>query len=168
MQRANDGPNSLLSENKKMLKCKGGAGHSEKRAHQAFVNLSLIISTQLENKLPASDAEPEIMLVFESSLSEAPLSVTLTTESRTQERFPTQLKTQPPPMTKQSPLWRWQQPPRHQFLRGSRFPFLHFCLYLFFKILKVIILIFLRFQYFNWSVWRILRTKILYKCVLLS
>lgn len=32
--------------------------------HQVFVNPSLIISTQLENKLPGSDAEPEIIPRF--------------------------------------------------------------------------------------------------------
>lgn len=36
----------------------------KKKLHQVFVNLSLIISTELENKLPANDAEPEIMPGF--------------------------------------------------------------------------------------------------------
>lgn len=36
----------------------------QKRLHEIFVNLSLIISSELENKLPASDAEPEIMPGF--------------------------------------------------------------------------------------------------------
>lgn len=41
-----------------------GACYFKKRLHQVFVNLSLIISTELENKLPANDAEPEIMPGF--------------------------------------------------------------------------------------------------------
>lgn len=36
----------------------------KKRLHQVFVNLSLIISSELENKLPGNDAEPEIMPGF--------------------------------------------------------------------------------------------------------
>lgn len=39
----------------------GEVCYCEKRLHQVFVNLSLIISSELENKLPASDAEPQIM-----------------------------------------------------------------------------------------------------------
>lgn len=43
---------------------RGEACYSEKRLHQVFVNLSLIISSELENKLPANDAEPQIMTGF--------------------------------------------------------------------------------------------------------
>lgn len=42
----------------------GGGCNLKKNLHQVFVNLSLIISTELENKLPADDAEPEIMPGF--------------------------------------------------------------------------------------------------------
>lgn len=42
-------------------KCRRETCDSKKKLHQVFVNLSLIISTELEKKLPADDAEPEIM-----------------------------------------------------------------------------------------------------------
>lgn len=40
---------------------RGGRVTFEKRLHQIFVNPSLIISTELENKSPGDDAEPEMM-----------------------------------------------------------------------------------------------------------
>lgn len=55
--------------------------------HQVFVNLSLIISTELENKLPANDAEPEIMPGFKSKLSKPGLSMTPMTKSHTAKCF---------------------------------------------------------------------------------
>lgn len=42
----------------------GGRAAFEKRLCEEFVNPSLIISTELENKSPANDAEPEIMPGF--------------------------------------------------------------------------------------------------------
>lgn len=54
-----------------------------KGLHQVFVNPSLIISTQLENKLPGSDAEPEIMPLFESKLRETRRSMAPTARSLT-------------------------------------------------------------------------------------
>lgn len=44
----------------------GGEGRAtfEKRLREVFVNPSLIISTELENKSPVNEAEPEIMPGF--------------------------------------------------------------------------------------------------------